>query len=154
VNKLFKTAVCVSICILPMISFAANNVNVINHTKSNATANAYNPSTAYHSPCSSYLGSAGIITPEYNDSKPYVIPGWAIGMTCAPKCEVAVYMDNDCKTRKIATGIVSAKDGIGEVKNLQSVEGFYVTRKSSSELIIEGGSKATIFDRMFRQLGV
>lgn len=148
-------ATSVAVCLLPVASYAGD-VNVINHTKGSATANAYNSSTSYHSPCSSFLGAAGIIGPEYNsESHPFTIPGWAVSSVCAPKCEVNVYMDKSCTSGKlIATGVISPSTGIGEVKNVQNAEGYYITKKDNNTLVIEGGAKATIFDMMFRKLGV
>jgi hypothetical protein len=143
-------------CVLPMTSYA-DAVKVINHTKGSYTANAVNPSTNYHSPCSSFLGaSSGVITPEYNDSNPFIIPAWAVSSVCSPSCEVNVYIGKSCdKDKLISIGAVSPTTGIGDnVKNLPNAEGYYITKKSKNELTIEGGAKATIFDTMLRKLGM
>jgi hypothetical protein len=149
-KKLIKSILAcgVAACALPMVSYA--DFNVTNHSKASATSDAFNASTGYQSPCSSYLGATGIMEPNST----IAIPDWTVNMVCAPKCQVNVYMDRNCKARKIATVTISPKDGIGEPNNLPNAEGFYLVKKSKTEMTIEGGVKASIFDRMFRQLGV
>jgi len=150
-NSLIKSIlVCGIASTLPMVSYA--DLKVFNHSKVAATADAFNPKTNYHSPCSSYLGSSGVMEPN---GDPVTIPDWAINMTCQPKCEVNIYMDRSCASaRKFATAVVEPKNGVTSVNNLPNADGITINKKTNTELSIEGGSKASIFETMLKKLGV
>ncbi len=154
-SKFIKSilACSVAVCVLPTGSYA--NFKVTNNTHYYATSDAHNPGSGYQSPCSSFLGDAGIMQPIDNaPNNTFDIPTGAIGFFCSPSCDVTVYMSKNCDARKVAVVNVTPNNGIGKPNNLPNAEGIYINWKSNSEVTIEGGPKATIFDLMFRKLNV
>ena len=145
----------VAMCVLPVVSHA--DYTVTNTTHFSYTADAHNPSTGYHSPCSApFLGDAGIIKPIDNapDNK-ITIPGGIVSFFCSPSCDVTVYKSTSCEGNKVAVVSISPSNGIAEPKNVPNADKIIVSRKNSNEATIEiGAAKATIFDLMFKKLGV
>lgn len=141
-------------CLFPFASYA--NFLVTNNSHFYATADAVNPSTSWESACSSsIIGDAGIMKPiDQAPNNRFDIPTGAIGFFCSPTCDVTVYLSKSCDGRKVAVVPISPANGIGEPTNLPNAEGVYISRKNNHEVTIEGGPKATIFDLMFRKLGV
>lgn len=155
-NKFIKSVLVCSVaaCVLPTASYA--DFLVTNKTHFYSTADAKNPDTGYQSACSSaVLGDLGRIKPVDQAPDNYLkIPTGLVGIFCSPSCDVTVYMSRDCDARKVAVVPITPDNGIGEPKNLPNAEGIYIAKKSNNEVTIEGGPKATIFDLMFRKLGV
>lgn len=155
INILFSCGV---LACVPLVAQA--DLKIVNHTKASATAMAFNPSNPgalTNNTCSSTLGASGIITPDYNDSKPYIIPNYAINMACNPTCEVSIFMDRACKkTTKIAVGQFSIEEGITEVTPVLNADGYYVKQTGKNSISLEASDKKapSIFDVMFKKLGL
>lgn len=121
-SKKLAAAALAFVVTFPVITHA--DITVYNNT------NAYSSGQLSSSPCSSIIGSRGVLGPKSSVNIPQVV----FDMYCPTTCEVHVFMNKSCSGKKVATLQVDHEKGVMSIQN----HGQYTLTGGGSILMING----------------